>query len=168
MGKKLFNNMQEVYEYCKNQVYKKVFLTFPNKDTAEDITSDIFAEIAAHCEWFIRQDGKRQKEYFSGIYKKITQKHAEKERNEKLVEYKEAMYDELLANEDRLVFMEEDAARSNFNVLSDAEKRVAEKRFIGNKSVKQIAKEENTTENAVSKRLSRAKNKMKKGGNFHG
>lgn len=162
MSKKLFNNMQEVYEYCKNQVFKKVSLRFTNRDTAEDITSDIFTEIVSHCEWFIKQDGDRQKAYLVHVYKKIMSKHLEKERNEKLVEYKEAMFDGLLANEDRLVFMEEDAVRSNFNVLSDAEKTVAEKRFIDNKSVKQIAREEKTTENAVSKRLSRAKNKIKK------
>lgn len=168
MTQKVFNNMQEVYEHCKKDIFERVKIRFRSQEIAEDISSDIFAEIAAHCDWFIKQDGNRQSEYLFHIYMKVIEKYEEKEFNEKLVAYKEATYDELLANEDRLVFMEEDAVRSNFFVLSDAEKIVAEKRFIGNKSIKQIAKEEKTTENAVSQRLLRAKNKMKKEGKFHG
>lgn len=41
------------------------------------------------------------------------------------------------------------------------QRKSGRKRYIENKSISQIAKDENTTENAVSKRLSRARNKIK-------
>lgn len=160
MGKtqKVFFNAGEFYDYCKSTIYTRMFKKYGKKEIAEDITGDVFLRIAKHMEWFINQEGTRQMEYLNGQVAKVCSQHELAWKNQRTIEYREKYG----VAEDRSIYLEEEDAKYNLRDLSDNEKRVAEKRFFQNKSVREIAKEEKISENAVSKRLERAKNKIKK------
>lgn len=156
-----FADMCELYDYCKENVIKEAKAKFGKETVAEDISSEIFYKITEHSEWFFKLDGTKQKDYVEKIKDKVFTKYQKEWEQSYSIKFDEDLYGKYYNNNDRILFMEEESARSNFNCLSPAEKRAAEKRYIENKSISQIAKDEKTTENAVPKRLSRARNKIK-------
>lgn len=156
-----FTNMCELYDYCKETVMQEAKAHFGKETVAEDISSEIFYKITEHSEWFFKLDRIKQKDYVEKTKDKVFAKYQKEWEQSYSVKFDEDLHGKYYNNKDRILFMEEESARSNFNCLSPAEKRVAEMRYIENKSISQIAKDENTTENAVSKRLSRARNKIK-------
>ena len=160
MAQKKFENMPAVYDYCKTKIYDLLFRKYKDREVAADLSSDVFASVASHAEWFIRQDGGKQIEYLKRVLKKLAFCQNEKRKKEKFVEYRETLYGESLMKNDELVFMEEDAVRGYFHGLSESEKRIMEKHYIERKTMRNIAREESRSEDAVYKMHSRAKQKI--------
>ena len=79
----------------------------------------------------------------------------------KIFDFKEEAYGENKISEDTYDFIDKDELEKWIQVLPEVEKRTVEKRYIQEKSVKLIAMEEGVSENAVVKRLSRARSQLK-------
>ena len=154
------NNVEELYSYCKKEIVKLVMERITNADLAEDITSDIFMGVMAHEKWFFTIDAARQVEYVHDMAGKMCTNYlAVFER--KIFEFKEEAFGGVEAKEDTYDFVETDEMERWIRDLPDIERRTVEKRYIQNKSIEVIAMEEGVSENAVSKRLSRARSRIK-------
>lgn len=120
-----FADMCELYDYCKENVIKEAKAKFGKETVAEDISSEIFYKITEHSEWFSsltvqnkRLCGKIKDKVFTKYQKEWEQSYS--------IKFDEDLYGKYYNNNDRILFMEEESARSNFNCLSPAEKRAAE------------------------------------------
>ena len=154
------NNVEELYSYCTKEIVKLVMERITNADLAEDITSDIFMGVMAHEKWFFTIDAARQVEYVHDMAGKMCTNYlAVFER--KIFEFKEEAFGGVEAKEDTYDFVETDEMERWIRDLPDIERRTVEKRYIQNKSIEVIAMEEGVSENAVSKRLSRARSRIK-------
>lgn len=154
------NNSEELYAYCKKDIFRNVMDKVSNVDLAEDITSEVFMSVMSHDKWFFALDSKRQSEYVREMADKVCSIQL-KFFERKIFDFKEEAYGENKISEDAYDFIDKDELEKWIQVLPEVEKRTVEKRYIQEKSVKLIAMEEGVSENAVVKRLSRARSKLK-------
>ena len=154
------NNVEELYSYCKREIVKLVMERITNVDLAEDITSDVFMGVMAHEKWFFTIDATRQIAYVHDMAEKMCTNYLTVFER-KIFEFNEEAFGGVEAKEDAYDFVETDEIERWIRILPEAERRTVEKRYLQNKSIEEIAMEEGISENAVSKRLSRARNRIK-------
>ena len=65
------NNSEELYAYCKKDIFRNVMDKVSNVDLAEDITSEVFMNVMSHDKWFFALDSKRQSEYVREMADKV-------------------------------------------------------------------------------------------------
>lgn len=154
------NSAEELYAFCKNELFAEVMEKITNEDLVEDITSEIFMNVMCHEKWFFDIDAERQNGYVHNMCQKVCRYHL-MFFERKNYEFKEEVYGENKFSEDTYDFMDKDIVDKWIESLPENEKRTVEKRYIENKSIETIAMEEGISKNAVSKRLSRARFRLK-------
>lgn len=154
------NNIEELYKCCKKELLEAVNARVGKREISDDITSDIFMAVMAHEKWFMAINGDRQRGYLYGVMEKICRMYAENPEG-KEYGFREEMQGEEIVSEDGYEFIDRDEIGKMLSVMPQAERRAFEKRYIHNKSIEEISVEEGISVNAVSKRLSRARARLK-------
>lgn len=152
------------YKSMYPKLYKRMLRMTGDGQLAQDIINEAFIAVMEHKEWWDSQSDDVRRKYVADRCDAICQKHLEVRRNRHYVEYDDAR--QLSFCEDNQRIEEEAVIRENLRSYMDRlppeEYGVMHMKYFKDMSVAEIADQLEVSEYTVYKRLSRAREMLRR------
>lgn len=151
--------LEKLYEEKYLEIYRMAYERLGDAFAAEDVVEEVFITIMGHQVWWAKQNENVRLEYVMRTCESLCCKIIEDREKVRFIEYEEKTPE----NEDGIMELsvEQGIEVSEYlDELNDLDRKLFGERYYENHSVKEIAHMNNMTENNVSKRLARGRNKM--------
>lgn len=154
--------LEELYQEEYKQLYDMAFNLLHDEYDAEDAVTEVVMTIIGHKVWWEKQNKNIRLEYAEKICKKECQKIISERNAAQKVEFVDNKPKKGMDIEFELKLLEQENLTELFGHLKEIDREIFAARYIEHKSVKDIAVTMETSENNISKHLSRGRKELKK------
>lgn len=156
-----FELLEELYQKEYKHLYEMAYNELHDEYDAEDAVTEVMMTIMQHRIWWEKQNEQVRTQYAMKTCEKVCQKICLKREKLCKVEFKENKSKRGMDIEFENKLLEHENLLKLFECLKEGDKDIFIARYIEGQSVKAIASRYNTSENNISKRLSRGRKVIK-------
>ena len=156
-----FEVLEELYQKEYRRLYEMAYNELHDECDAEDVVTEVVMTIMRHRVWWEKQNENVRVQYAVKTCEKVCEEFSLRRNKILKVESKEDKSKKGIDIEFEKKLLENENLVEVFECLKEKDREIFTARYIEGQSVKAIAARHNTSENNISKRLSRGRKVLK-------
>lgn len=153
--------LEELYQKEYEHLYEMAYNELHDEYDAEDVVTEVIMTIMQHKIWWEKQNEQVRTQYAIKTCEKVCKEFCIKRNKISKVEFKEDKSKKGMDVEFEKKLLEQENLMALFECLKETDKDIFTARYIEGQSIKTIAGRYKTSENNISKRLSRGRKVIK-------